>query len=116
MSRALQVLCIIALTIGCATPEQRHDVDGDNVHRINCSGRMQHITDCYADAWDICDEAGYLILSQTVGSGIQVGEERIYMSYEEIRMMTIRCKSGLSEEEIQVIEEASSRRDAASQE
>jgi len=113
MLRVLALLYIIAVTIGCAHPEHRHDVD---VHRINCSGIMQSITDCYADAYDICGEGGYLIISQTGRGALHVGRGRFVMSAQEVRMMTIRCTRGLSAEEIRSIREASSQRNAGGEE
>ena len=116
MSKLLVVMGIAALIAGCAALEPGDDVFGPDVHRIDCSGKLVNINHCHAYARDICGEAGYVVLSQREGSGVKVGKDHIYLSHEEIRRMTIRCKGWLLEEEAQVDREADSREVADSQE
>jgi len=104
MLRLLPILGVISLVIGCATP--KHTDTGK--HRIDCSGTMYSWDDCYEDAQDACGKQGYVVLSQTADSGIAVGTTRLHRSSEGIRKMIIRCKSELSEAQLEQIRGAPS--------
>lgn len=88
---------LLALLLsGCASSSQTYATDGRAAYSLNCSGTVRNWGACEQRAGEICQSAGYDVLSRTGERGAMASASQYgaFATSTVMRTMLIACRRG----------------------
>lgn len=96
MLRLAVIAGAIGLVAGCASSSTTYGPDGRAAHAIQCSGAALSWGDCYKKAGEICQSAGYDLITRSgeQGGTAGIGAFGGFAGSTFYRSMLVSCRGG----------------------
>lgn len=93
--KALYLVTLCTIAVGCVTSREAFLPDGGKGHSINCSGTGLNWGSCYEKAGEICGTRGYDVIAGGSDQGMVVAGSQygLYGGSVMSRSMLIKCRN-----------------------